>query len=385
MTTLRDEPGRQVPRVEMGYWASTVRRWFEDGLPVREPVPGDIPGGSAIMANRGISSTSAKEIDGNVGPCFALDDHLTKFPVDYSPRLPVETVEQTETDWLYRDAFGILCQSPLHRQTPPREIDHPVTDRASWSAYRELHRSCPIEQRLPKNWDRLVEFLRQRDFPIRLGGTYGGFLGFPRQIMGLTNYVLTLYDDPGLIHDICDTFLEFLCAYYGRIMQEVTVDCLLIWEDMAGKQGPLVSPAHFREFMAPRYRKLTAFARDMGVDIILVDSDGAVETLIPLFIESGITGMYPFERAAGNDLERIRETYPDFQLLGGVDKRVLFSGVSPSAIDQELAVAERLLSTGRFIPHIDHFVSPDCTWHHFSYYRRELNQIIDQFNERVNG
>ena len=31
--------GVQVPKVEFGYWAGTVRRWLTEGLPEREPVP----------------------------------------------------------------------------------------------------------------------------------------------------------------------------------------------------------------------------------------------------------------------------------------------------------------------------------------------------------
>jgi uroporphyrinogen decarboxylase len=112
--------------------------------------------------------------------------------------------------------------------------------------------------------------------------------------------------------------------------------------------------------------------------VVLTDSDGYVEELLPLIVETGVTGMYPFERAAGNDLLRIREAFPAFQVLGGFDKRVLFERSTTAAIDGELAVAQEMLRRGRYIPHVDHFVSQDCTWGHFSYYRRALNRIIEQ-------
>jgi uroporphyrinogen decarboxylase len=140
----------------------------------------------------------------------------------------------------------------------------------------------------------------------------------------------------------------------------------------------LISPDHFREFLTPRYKAMVAFARDVGVDIVLTDSDGYVEELIPLIVETGVTGMYPFERAAGNDLLRIREAFPELQILGGVDKRVLFEGSKREAIEGELAIIRAMLARSRYIPHVDHFVSQDCTWQHFSYYRRRLNEIIDE-------
>ena len=51
--------------------------------------------------------------------------------------------------------------------------------------------------------------------------------------------------------------------------------------------------------MLPGYKKLTGFFRDRGIRHILVDSDGDIWKLIPLFIEGGVTGIYPFEVMAG--------------------------------------------------------------------------------------
>jgi hypothetical protein len=375
----RHGPGVQVPKVEFGYWAGVLRRWFREGLEERQPVPAEIPDGEAVMANRNVSASGLEKAgDLNVQPVFGLDQYLTKFPVDYSPGFPRQVLEQTPEYIVYRDSFGVTNRNNPGMRSLPMELDHPVKDRASWERYKEHYEESTIAARLPADWDRIAARLRERDFPIRLGGTYGGFLGFPRQIMGLTRYLLTLYDDPALIHDICGTFLRFLRAYYERIIREVRVDCVLIWEDMAGKQGSLISPAHFREFLAPHYRELVGFARESGVEVVLTDSDGYVEELIPLIVETGVSGMYPFERAAGNDLLRIREAFPAFQILGGFDKRVLFAGGSRAAIDAELELARQLLERGRFIPHVDHFVSQDCTWESFSYYRRALNRIIDE-------
>jgi hypothetical protein len=386
LSVMRMEPGSyspevQVPKVEFGYWAGVLRRWFREGLEQRDPLPEDIPDGEAVMANRNVSSRGLEKAgDLNVQPVFGLDQYLTKFPVDYSPMFSRQLLEQTGEYIVYRDSFGVKNKNDPGLKSLPLELDNPVKDRKSWEEYKQHYAESTIPARLPRDWDRVAARLRDRDFPIRLGGTNGGFLGFPRQIMGLNRYLLTLYDDPALIHDICGTFLRFLLAYYERIIRDVKVDCILIWEDMAGKQGSLISPAHFREFLAPCYRAMVGFAREVGVEVVLTDSDGFVEELIPLIAETGVTGMYPFERAAGNDLLRIREAFPAFQILGGFDKRVLFQDSTRARIDAELAVAEAILRKGRFIPHVDHFVSQDCTWENFSYYRRRLNEIIDRRN-----
>lgn len=374
-----DHSGVEIPKIEMGYWAGVIRRWEEEGLALNKPVPGDIADGIAIMANRNIYSEMEKTGDVNVGPVFGLDQYLTKFPVDYSPMFEEKVIDKTSNHIIYKDSYGVTNKNDINMTSLPMEIDHPVKDRKSWDEYKQHYNEDTIKDRLPPDWDKLAGDLKDRDFPIRLGGTNGGFLGFPRQIMGLTSYMLALHDDPWLIHDICKTFLEFLLSYYGRIMEDIEIDCILIWEDMAGKMGSLVSPAHFKEFMAPHYKEMVAFSLDAGIDIIITDSDGYVEDLLPLIVETGITGMYPFERAAGNDIIRIRKDYPDLQLMGGIDKRILFQDSSEAKIDAELEIVKKVLKEGRFIPHIDHFVSQDCTWDNFTYYRKGLNRIIDEF------
>jgi len=374
-----DYDGVEIPAVEFGYWAGTVRRWSNEGLNIVSPVPEDISDGIAIMANRNIYADMEKAGDLNVGPVFGLGQHLTKFPVDYSPGFEKEVIDETETHIIYKDSYGVTNKNDINITSLPMEIAHPVKDWDSWNEYKQYYSPDSIEDKLPPDWTGLAKRLKDRDFPIRLGGTNGGFLGFPRAIMGITTYMMTMHDDPALIHDICETFLNFLISYYGRIVEDIDIDCLLIWEDMAGKGGSLISPAHYKEFLTPRYKKMVSFAKEAGIDIILTDSDGYVEDLLPLIIETGVTGLYPFERAAGNDMLRIRKNYPDFQLIGGIDKRVLFEGSTKEKIDQELAIVEEMLGKGRYIPHIDHFVSQDCTWENFTYYRNRLNEIINRF------
>jgi len=63
---------------------------------------------------------------------------------------------------------------------------------------------------------------------------------------------------------------------------------------MAGKQGPLCSPRTYWEFMLPPLRRVTEVLHQYGVKIIIVDSDGNNDTLIPLWLEAGVTGLRPF-------------------------------------------------------------------------------------------
>ena len=82
----------------------------------------------------------------------------------------------------------------------------------------------------------------------------------------------------------------------------------------------MVSPRAIKEFMLPYYKRLTGFLKGKGVKNIFVDTDGYCWDLIPLFIEGGATGMYPFEVACGMDIVKVRQAYPQLQIMGGIPK-----------------------------------------------------------------
>ncbi len=116
--------------------------------------------------------------------------------------------------------------------------------------------------------------------------------------------------------------------------------------------------------------------RDHHVNIIFVDTDGDFWKMIPKFIEGGVTGVFPCEVNANMDVAAIREAYPKFQLIGGVDKMKLFMG--KEAIDAELdRKIAPTIRKGGYIPTIDHLVPENTPWSFFSYYRERLNKIID--------
>ena len=55
------------------------------------------------------------------------------------------------------------------------------------------------------------------------------------------------------------------------------------------KTGPLISPKLFRDFMLQPMKRVTKVLREHGIEIIMVDSDGNVDELIPLWLEAKVT------------------------------------------------------------------------------------------------
>jgi len=306
-------------------------------------------------------------------PELKLDSYLAKFPVDLSPLLKPELLEDNDDFRTLRDSYGITKKQVKGNAATHFNVEFPIKNREDSHRYTEQY-DRDMSKRLPRDIASLKNYLKDRTFPIRLGGNPLGFSFFPRYLMGDVQYMLALYDDPGLIKEFNRFFLDFVMEYWSLILTEFDVDCVFVLEDMAYRGGSMISPQMFEEFMAPYYRELVSFVKGFGVDYIFVDCDGLIEELIPLWVETGVNGLFPLE--AVNDIVAIREAYPKLRMLGGVDKRMLFKG-SQELIDAELRRVEPVVRSGGFIPHIDHAVSQDISWQSFTYYRKQLDRIID--------
>jgi uroporphyrinogen decarboxylase len=364
-------------KAEYGYWTTTVKNFVKQGMPVVKGLPEHLSDNATISGSVKINPESPVVVDENVRAYFKLDPYIAKFPCDYSPLFQVETLEESREYRIYRDRYGITLKQRKTGTAVPLDLDFPIKNREDFARYRE-HYDSDYAKRLPQDWKALASELHVRDYAIRLGGHPFGFFGMPRHLIGAESLFFILYDDPQLIKDINEFFLRFVMGYWGAIFEDLVPDCVLIWEDMASRQGSLISPAMFREFMQPYYSVLVDFFKQYGIHNIYVDSDGYVEELLPLWDEVGVNGLFPFERQAGNDLRRIREAFPGLQMFGGVDKGILTKDRSRSAIDDELHMVENMLTHGGYIPHIDHHVPDDAHWEQFVYYRQRLNDVIDR-------
>jgi uroporphyrinogen decarboxylase len=137
----------------------------------------------------------------------------------------------------------------------------------------------------------------------------------------------------------------------------------------------MISAKMVREFLLPYMDRVAKFVKARGVRHIHLDTDGDCRSLIPLFLEVGVTGMWPFEQTGSIDLLAIRQQYPTLLMAGGIPKVALAQG--KSAIDKAIEPVNEMLRRGGYIPHADHFVPPDVSLADFTYYRWQRNQRID--------
>ena len=349
---------------ENGIWLTAVEKWKKQGMPPQDP---SIQPDSINVTGRIYFSL--------FDSFFGLDETPQAIPVNYGflPPFPYILYEETENYKIVQNEWGIKMQVAKSGDTMPHFLDRLVKTEKDFEALKE--RLQPrINERYPDNWDELLKEYENRTYPLFANDFPFGFYGITRELIGAMDILYAFYDDPKLIKNIMNFTADYLISIWEKALVEAKPDFFRIWEDMCFNTSSLISPEMFREFMLEPYKKLTNFIKDCGCKHIFVDTDGECSKLIPLFIEGGVTGLYPFECTAGMDVVEVRKNFPKLQMMGGIDKKILARGKKD--IDDELNYKLSILGQGGFVAHCDHFVPPDSTWENFVYYRLKMKEIL---------
>ena len=383
LATSRFEDCPRTPRWELGFWSGAIQRWHREGLPGTEQAARAAEDAAAWVSGNGIATPVSylDQKDNDVANFFGMDKPAIGIEINYfvCPQLEAVVLEETDEYVIRRDGNGVVSRVLKPEQGMPHWIDYPVHTREEWEVFKAERYQPNLADRLPENWSELLESYRSRDYPLCIGGA-AGFFGTVRNIVGAQRALMTFYDDPAWMHDMMDHLGDFYVSLYDQVLSQVKADYCTIWEDMCYVAGPLISPRTFREFMLKPYQRLTALLRDHGVDVIYVDTDGDCWKLIDLFIEGGVTALYPFEVQSHMDVREVRRRYPNLVMQGGIDKKALALG--PAAIDAELEAKVPVAASGGYIPHVDHAPPPDISWENFQYYRHKLDAMLDEIDAR---
>jgi len=346
--TMHYQPVDRLPIWDFGFWTQTLEEWHKQGLP---------------------EEVSTDEF-------FGMDQQWHAAPISLGmiPHFEEIIYEEDEQTQLLRNTDGVLCRRSKQGTSIPTFIEFPVKNRADFEAMRERY-DPDDPARYPDNWGELAASYRDRDYP--LGITGGGFFGWVRGWMGVENTCMCFHDDPRLMHDMMDFIADFVCRTIERALSEVEFDYALFWEDMAYNKASLISPAMFREFMVPRYQKITGLLAAHGVDVNIVDCDGKIDELVLPWREGGVNVMFPLEVGVWgtNAVEMAQRFGPELLMIGNMDKHALAR--DRAAIEHEvMSKVPPLAKRGGYIPTVDHRVPPDVPLANYQYYLELLREAV---------
>jgi len=293
----------------------------------------------------------------------------------------------------WRDHWGVYRMDAIRQPTDGfvtrRYIEFFVKDRATWEEMKTHFNphspertgpggdGAPLTDLNPNRyrhvgdgpgWPAYVEAANNADCPVVVA--VPGIFWTLRDMCGFEGLAMMFYDQPDLVHEMMEFWTWFLRELLEAPLSHIKVDHLILMEDMAYKGAAMISPAHMREFMLPRYRQLYNFFKEKGVEVVDMDSDGYVGQILEVMFRDPqgrvIDAISPIEIAAGNDPEQILRENPGIYIHGGIDKRELrFDKARARAEVVKRYRAAREL--GGYVPTVDHGVPPDIPLRTFLY------------------
>lgn len=346
---------------EFGYWPQTIRRWLKEGLPAD------------------METERNQMFSGKLDKFFGFDEQNhtgIDLRLAMNPVFEEKTIEKKDHSVIIRDTSGVTAeryQNDVDESSIPHYLRFPVETPKDWQEMKARFRfDDPIRDISPKD----VENMRADIKAGKMANLwFCGFYGQLRNWMGMENLSYAFYEEPAMVHDMVEHWAELMARQIEKLPADILVDCVSWWEDMASKNGPLVGPDMFREFLQPGYHRVMEQAKQRGCILGIVDCDGNPHDIVRNWMEEGVNIMFPLEVTAGVDPYAWRKEFgKELRLKGGIGKEPLVKG--GKAIDKELDRVRPLMEQGGCIPHLDHLVPPDISYKNYCYYLEKKRKLI---------
>jgi hypothetical protein len=378
---LHYEDYDRMPVVHFGYWNETLDKWAVEGHITEDEARswGDGNPTDAVIAKK-------LGFDFNWNSCYSPATRLRP-----GFELKVVATFPDGSRHIQNDEGTIVLEKD-DATSIPKEIEHLLTDRASWEAHYLPKLQFDIE-RVTHAWVNVdgtmvrfdrggLEYMQRGEWENPYGIHVGSLFGVIRNWVGIVGLSYMMADDPDLFQEIIDVTAE-LCYQTTRAALALVCpsgvapfDFAHFWEDISFKSGPLISPRVFRKKVGPHYKRITELVNSYGIDIVSLDSDGDVTKLVPVWLDNGVNTMFPIEVGTWrSSIAPWREQYGKALLgVGGMDKVVFTRDYA--AVDAEIERLKPLIDLGGYIPCPDHRIAPDAKWENVQYYCDKMRETF---------
>jgi hypothetical protein len=329
------------------YESEAIRRWRGEGLPA-----------------------GADPVD------FLGMSRLVEIPINFGPLPPFEPIRVSEDASYYVEQSDMGALVRRSKDNPTMfygHIDHPVKTRADWEQYK-LRFQAATPGRLPANWTaELLPRLRASSDPVCLT-LFPFFFRVGFYSMGMARFLSAFHEEPDLLHDMFAYLGAFTIANVRAVLDVLTPDIVRFGEDLAGKNGPLISPKIYAEFWYPYQDPIIRLLQERGVPVICQWSAGQFGQLLPGMLEHGFNCISPLEGMAGMDAVQLRARFGrPLRLAGNIPKEAVIAG--PAAIDHTIDRLMPLICEGGFLPALDDMAAPDMPFAHYRWMIERLQGL----------
>jgi uroporphyrinogen decarboxylase len=328
--------------MEFGYWDDNFIQW-------------------EMFVRNGIRTNEQADIFFNFDRIRVIEP-----PVWMNPAFEPTVVSETADTRIFVNADGLLAEVPKDgHETIPHFIKASIVTPEDWKRVKaeRFMRDDPARKLDVHALAKLHP--SERDYPL---GVYcGSMIGRIRDILTLEGLAYAMYDYPAMVEDMVETCCLLVEDFLDQVLGRIDFDFASGWEDIAYKNGPIVSVDFFRNVVTPRYKRISRKLREAGIDLWYTDCDGDVRPLLPYFLEGGINCLFPFEVNSCTHPKVLLDEYgKDLRIMGGFDKMEMAKG--PEAIRAYMESLAPIVARGGYIPFCDHRCPPNVKEEYYLFY-----------------
>lgn len=177
---------------------------------------------------------------------------------------------------------------------------------------------------------------------VNMVGTYVTAMSGMIDLFGWEYLLTALGEDPEQFGKVLTRYSDWMYRYY-----EALADCdspvIMVHDDIVWTSGAFVSPAWYREFVFPCYKRYFAPLKEAGKKILFT-SDGTYTAFVDDIADCGVHG---FVMEPTTDMAYIAEKYgKTHAFVGNADTRILLSGTR----EEIAAEVKRCMDIGKNCP-----------------------------------
>jgi uroporphyrinogen decarboxylase len=182
------------------------------------------------------------------------------------------------------------------------------------------------------------------------------------RLRGMEEALFDLAAEPDLSGWLLDRAADFGVILGETACERFPLDWLWTGDDVGGQRGMILSPARWREMIAPRLRRIVAVGKGRGLPVAY-HSCGAIRPIIPDLIEMGVDVLNPVQcNCPGmNPIELKKEFGSRLAFMGGVDTQDLVpNGKAEDVLGASRRLVEGMTSDGGgYILAASHSIPPE--------------------------
>jgi len=327
--------------MEFGWWEENYTEWKE-------------------FVDNGVTNEEEGNIFFNFDPIHVVTPNIWA-----SPLFESKVISETENTYIMTDHEGHTVEVNKKGASIPRFISAAITTPDDWKQVKEERFRLDDPSRIVDVEAIKKQFPADRDCPVGINA--GSMIGRIRDILTFEGLCYAVYDYPDMIEDMVETHCQLVENALDQILPHVDFDYASGWEDICFNHGPIVSIDFFKEVIMPRYKRINKKLKEHGIDIWYTDCDGDVRPLVPIFLESGINCLFPYEvNSCVHPGDLLDQYEGELRIMGGFNKMKMIEG--KEAIKEYMESLDKYVAKGGYIPFCDHRCPPDVSFENYMYY-----------------